>query len=65
MAFRAVTLDELMDAAASLVSEEGENPEYDRALAELIVRVYSGEGGMDRETIEGAIRYMHMVDDHG
>lgn len=31
-----VTYDEMVDIAANLASEHGGNPEYDRALAELI-----------------------------
>ena len=31
-----VTLKNLFDQARSLVSEDGDNPEYDRALVELV-----------------------------
>lgn len=32
----------LVDQARSLVSEHGENPEYDRALVELVIRLTPG-----------------------
>ena len=31
-----ITIAELLHIAAWLISEDGENPEYDRALAELL-----------------------------
>ena len=31
-----ITVDELVFCARTLISEDGENPEYDRALVELV-----------------------------
>lgn len=45
------SLSTALDAAANLVSEEGENPEYDRALAELIVDTF----GPDLRDIDQSI----------
>ena len=45
----------LIKAAQGLQSEHGENPEYDRALAELIYWTYGGESvkAVQAEIAEG------------
>lgn len=37
------SLSQALDAAALLVTEDGTNPEYDRALAELIVDTFGAD----------------------
>jgi len=40
----AVSYDEIVAEARELLSEDGENEEYDRALAELIARCFPEKG---------------------
>lgn len=42
-----ITYDKLIEVGALLVSEDGENPEYDRAITEFIVDLVGFDGGMD------------------
>lgn len=42
----------VLHAAAGLVSEDGENPEYDRALAELSVRLLGLSDGAAEPILE-------------
>ena len=44
-----------IEAARTLRSEDGENPEYDRALVDLIVALYSGSTENDAQDVEDAI----------
>jgi hypothetical protein len=51
-----ITLDELYRTAASLVSDDGENPEYDRGVIELVCDLLgvAHEGG--REIVADQIK---------
>ena len=48
-----VSRAELIECARNLQSEDGENPEYDRALRELI---YDAAGGESVESVEQELR---------
>lgn len=48
----------LMRTAAALLSVEGENPEYDRALAELVTDLLGGTSD-DKDAILSALRALH------
>lgn len=50
-----VNLRALIDLAGDLVSEDGETPEYDRALAELCTEA-AGLGQDDKDMVMGYIR---------
>lgn len=52
-----LTRETLIAQAASLASEHGENPEYDRALAELI---YWAAGGESIPAVAGEIRALQL-----
>lgn len=41
------SFDDALEAANGLKSVNGENPEYDRALCELIVDMFEGKDGME------------------
>jgi hypothetical protein len=51
---RQVTIRELIGEAATLLSEDGENPEYDRALAELV----TFSMGLNSEHVEGTMEML-------
>lgn len=51
-----ITIDGLMRTAADLMSEDAENPEYDRALVELVCDLLPGVSTDDRETVERLLR---------
>lgn len=44
---RTVTYGQAIDLAIGLQSEGGENPEYDRALVELVADLFAVEGSME------------------
>lgn len=53
---RMISTDALLKAAATLKSDDGSNPEYDRALIELIIEVTPGaDVNNDWDTIADAI----------
>ena len=52
---RTVTIGELIQFAGWLASEDGENGEYDRALAELITDA-AGLDMISKDDVAGAIR---------
>ena len=45
----------IKDAARNLASEEGENPEYDRALVELAGELLGYSTSEDREYVENLL----------
>ncbi len=51
---KTITIQALIDEAATLLSEDGENPEYDRALAELV----TFSMGLVRDHVEGTMRML-------
>lgn len=51
-----IRLDALVQTAADLMSEDGENPEYDRALVELVRDLLPGVTADDREVVERLLR---------
>jgi hypothetical protein len=44
-----VTFDAVLQAARQLKSENSENPEYDRALRDMIVELFGGKMGFDSD----------------
>jgi hypothetical protein len=44
-----VTFDDVIQAARQLKSENNENPEYDRALRDMIVELFGGSMGFDSD----------------
>lgn len=50
-----VLRDLALDAASDLVSEEGENPEYDRALVEMTCRLLDLDTDEHRHTVAALI----------
>lgn len=49
---QSVTRQEMIAAACGLASDDGENPEYDRALAELIARCFPVTGDTDTDAAD-------------
>ena len=52
--------DHVVTEAADLLSEHGENPEYDRALVELTTRLLHLDDDAKPE-IEAALRRLHPI----
>jgi hypothetical protein len=60
-----IPVDELYAAAAGLASDDGENPEYDRALVELICEILglpTQDGG--REIVADQIQVARHLREH-
>jgi len=51
-------IDQLWIEAADLLSEDGENPEYDRAIVELTIRMTPGLAMDLRPVVESILRRM-------
>lgn len=52
---RATSIKNLIDEARDLRSESGENPEYDRALVELVTRACGISHDEGHDEIEGIV----------
>lgn len=55
---RNIKFAEAMDAARNLLSEDNDNPEYDRGMAELLVDIYGVGTSMEegREIVMSLLR---------
>jgi hypothetical protein len=51
-----LTHDDLLAEAAGLLSEAGENPEYDRAIVELVTRLLPGFNHDDHARVLALIK---------
>jgi hypothetical protein len=51
---------ELLSEAADLLSEDGENPEYDRAIVELTMRLAKIDSD-HRDKVAACLRSLHDV----
>lgn len=50
-----ISIATILDVAADLASDQGENPEYDRALVELVSNLLPGGTEGNREAVAALI----------